>query len=142
MNERVAQAVRKIEAAGKRATPERTLLIEIITANPHLDAGQIYRIARERHPHIGLATVYRTLNLLKDADLIRVIELGENHAHYELRDEEHIHLVCSVCGKILDVPAPPALDAIAEQHGFRAQTAHFEWIGVCADCARLNDEKG
>ena len=140
MNDRVAQAVLKMQAAGKRATPERTLLIEIITNHPHLDADQIYRIAREQHPSIGLATVYRTLNVLKEFDVIRANELGENHAHFELRDEEHIHLVCTTCGKILDIPAPASLTRIAEQQGFEVKEAHFEWFGRCAACASAQAE--
>jgi len=65
------RAVEKLRAAGRRVTRERELLLGIIDRNPHLDATEIYRIAKDQRPQIGLATVYRTLNLLKEIGLVR-----------------------------------------------------------------------
>lgn len=130
------QTIKRLRAAGKRVTPERELLVRIVDRNPHLDAAEIYRIAKTRQPRIGLATVYRTLNLLDDLGVIRSSELGEDHRHYEVMDEEHVHLVCSDCGRILDIPAPKPLHALAAANGFRVEQTRLEMIGYCASCAK------
>jgi len=121
--------------AGRRITPERELLLQIIENNAHLDAEEIYRIAQKERPHIGLATVYRTLTLLKDLGVIRTMDLGENHSHYEVRSDDHIHLVCSICGHVTDVPVPSTLYKAAGKEQFSVQRMHFEMFGICKACA-------
>lgn len=124
-----------LRSAGRRITPERELLLQIVENNAHLDAEEIYRIAQEERPHIGLATVYRTLTLLKDLGVVRTTDLGENHSHYEVRSDDHIHLVCSVCGHVTDIPVPSALYKAAEKEQFSVQRTHFEIFGICKSCA-------
>jgi len=131
-----ASAIDKLRAAGRRITPERELLVRIIDRNPHLDATEIYRIARNDQPRIGLATVYRTLNLLKDLGVVRASELGETHCHYEVRRDEHLHLVCSECGRVIDIPPSEPLRALAESRGFHVERFRLELIGTCAACAK------
>ncbi len=112
------------------------MLLDIIAKHPHVDAAEIYRYARKKNPRIGLATVYRTLRLLEEIDLIEASGLGEGHSHYEIRDEDHVHIVCTECGRIVDVPSPVDLDALGASHGFRVQQTHVEIVGLCDDCAR------
>jgi len=135
-----SSALETLRAAGRRITPERDLLVRIIDRNPHLDATEIYRLARKTRPRIGLATVYRTLNLLKELGVVRASELGEAHRHYEVRGDEHVHLVCSECGRVVDVPAPKRLRAQAEARGFQVERYRLELIGRCADCAARCEE--
>lgn len=131
-----AHAVERLRAAGRRVTPERELLVRIIDRNPHLDAAEIYRMAKEKQPRIGLATVYRTLNLLKQLGVVRACELGETHSHYEVRQEDHLHLVCSDCGRIIDVPSPEPLLGLAASEGFHVERIRLELIGYCTACAK------
>ena len=135
MADPVDPVLAKMRAVGMRITPERRLVIEIIAANPHLDADRIHRLARRSRPEMGLATVYRTLKALEECGLVRANGLGESHAHYEMRGDAHIHLVCSHCGRIIDVPASTSLLKRVESQGFRVQRTHFECFGVCSDCS-------
>jgi Fe2+ or Zn2+ uptake regulation protein len=127
-------AIETLRAAGRRITPERELLVRIIDRNPHLDASEIYGLAKEAQPRIGLATVYRTLKLLKELGVVHASELGETHRHYEVQVDEHIHLVCSECGRVVDVPAPKHLRSQADAHGFQVERYRLELIGRCAAC--------
>jgi Fur family peroxide stress response transcriptional regulator len=131
-----SSAIERLRAAGRRVTPERELLVRIINRNPHLDATEIYRIAQEKQPRIGLATVYRTLNLLKDLGVVRACELGEAHRHYEAQQDDHLHLVCSDCGRIIDIPPPESLRDLAASQGFHVERIRLELIGHCDACAR------
>jgi len=126
--------VSRLRSSGKRITPKRRLLLRIIEQNAHLDAEEIHRIAQKDRPQIGLATVYRTLTLLKDLGIVRATDLGENHDHYEIRSEEHVHLVCSICGCVTDVPVPRALSAVANSEHFAVQSTHLEIFGTCRSC--------
>jgi len=131
-----ADAVARLRAAGKRVTPERELLVRIIDRSPHLDAAEIHRIAREEQPRIGLATVYRTLSLLEELGVIRACDLGEAHSHYEVLRDDHLHLVCSECGRIVDLPSPAPLRKLAESRGFCVERIRLELIGTCRTCAK------
>lgn len=127
--------IRSLRASGKRVTRERELLVRIIAQNAHLDADEIHRRARREQPRIGLATVYRTLSLLQELDIVTSADLGEPHSHYECRAGDHLHLVCSTCGKVVDAPVPTAVTLAAEREGFAVQRAHLQVFGVCAACA-------
>jgi Fe2+ or Zn2+ uptake regulation protein len=130
------QIAKRLRSAGKRLTPERSLLLRIITANPHLDAAAIHRIARSKKPRIGLATVYRTLRLLKELGIVRASEFGEDHFHYEVRHEDHIHLICRRCGVVVEVPCPSGLRELGARNGFEVHQTRFELIGYCRKCRK------
>lgn len=136
MNDSVSpDLVSQLRSSGRRITPERELLVRIIEQHAHLDAEEIYRIAQKDRPQIGLATVYRTMTLLKDLGIVRATDLGENHYHYEVRSAEHVHLVCSMCGRVTDIPVPRALHAAAKKEQFEVQRTHFEIFGICRSCS-------
>jgi Fur family ferric uptake transcriptional regulator len=135
-----ATAVRgSLAAAGRRLTRERSLLVEVISRHPHSDAARIYDLARAKLPRIGLATVYRTLRLLEEIGAIESQRLGEGHSHYEVADRDHLHVVCTECGALADVPLPVDLREIARQTGFAIERARFEAVGLCPRCAATRD---
>jgi len=128
-------------AVGKRLTPDRELLMDIIHKNPHIGALDILRLAQEKRPRIGLATVYRTLRLLEELGVVGSERLGEDHSHYEIRGRDHLHLVCSGCGKVLDVSSPIDRARIVRQYGFTVAESRLELVGVCAECRRKTGER-
>jgi Fur family ferric uptake transcriptional regulator len=126
----------RLRAMGMRMTAERALLLRILDANPHLDAEEIHRLARSERPTIGLATVYRTLNLLSELGAVRTSELGEDHRHYEVRREDHVHLICLGCGAVLDIASPGGLRDLGAREGFEVRQARLEITGYCANCRK------
>ncbi len=129
-----------LRAEGKRITLQRRLIIEIIQEHGgHLNADEIYRLARERHPRVSLSTVYRTLDLLKGFDLIKVLQLKGDQRHYEVRTEEHQHLVCLGCGRVIEFHCAHCEEVdrgLALRHGFEITTSRVELLGYCAECAK------
>jgi Fur family ferric uptake transcriptional regulator len=136
-----ATMVKRLREAGKRLTAERRLLFDIVSRNPHLDAAGIYKLALEINPKIGQATVYRTLNLLAELELVDVSTLGEAHGHYELRTADHAHLICVECGSVREIPPPDGLRTIRGLEGFEVRRTELELIGLCAACARKRRAK-
>jgi Fur family ferric uptake transcriptional regulator len=128
-----------IQSNGRRLTQQRALLLELIEgANGHLDADEIYRLAKERDERISLSTVYRTLSLLKRLDLVAELHFSENHHHYEPKSEtEHYHLVCLSCGQVTEFHLPIA-DSIhrtlAERYSFEVTSTSIDVSGYCHQC--------
>ena len=132
---------RRLQAAGKRITPQRKLVLGVLAqADAHLDATEIFQRARLRDERLSLSTVYRTLSILKAAGLVRELHLDAEHHHYELDGkDEHSHLVCLECGRVIEVESGAFVDvaeATAETHGFKIASAHVELTGTCADCRK------
>jgi Fe2+ or Zn2+ uptake regulation protein len=137
--------VEALRSEGKRITAQRKLLLDIIRQSEgHLDAGEIHRSARNKDPRISLSTVYRNLNLLKKLGLISELHLGQEHHHYEVREEtEHYHLICSGCGQVVEFGSPLVkrlVTQVSNEKGFSVQHVHIDLVGLCADCrARERD---
>jgi Fe2+ or Zn2+ uptake regulation protein len=130
---------RRLRAAGKRITPQRKLVLDILAqANSHLDANEIYQRGRRQDEQLSLSTVYRTLTMLKDTRLVRELHLDGEHHHYELgAKDEHSHLVCLGCGRVIEIESTAfakVAAAAGEAHGFEIAIAQVELAGYCADC--------
>jgi Fur family ferric uptake transcriptional regulator len=131
-----------LKAHGIRLTRQRELLFEIIdSAHRHLNADQLFELAKERDPKINRVTVYRTLKVLKQEGLIDELDLlhyeGEQH-YYETRlKRPHAHVVCLRCGAVQEFFGEP-IQALREQItaslGFKIEIARTEVGGICADC--------
>lgn len=139
MNDLVAIGERRFRAAGKRVTPQRTLVLQVLAEGKgHLDASEIYERARRQDARVSLSTVYRTLGILKETGVVRELHLDDEHHHYELSGRaDHSHLVCSRCGRVVEVDSAGFAEvakATGSTHGFRITSAHVELTGYCAGC--------
>lgn len=101
-------------------------------------AREIHAVLRDRGNTIGLATVYRTLQLLADHDEVDVIRSVDGEAGYRrCSDTHHHHLVCRSCGATVEVEGPAVerwTRAMAEEHGYADVSHTLEIFGVCARC--------
>ncbi len=139
MNNPVTLHEQRLRAQGKRITPQRRLVLDILAqAHGHLDAGEIYERGRRRDARLSLSTVYRTLSVLKEAGVVRELHLDGEHHHYELDgQDEHSHLVCLGCGRVIEVDGDAFAQAarqIGAAYGFEIAAAQVELTGYCADC--------
>jgi len=95
---------------------------------------------REQHPHIGYATVHRTLKLFAECALPNPpLWRWPDPLRIACREEHHDHLICTVCGAIVEFENPQieALqESVARQHGFRIARHRLELYGCCAACQR------
>lgn len=137
----IPEAMRFLRATGKRITPQRKLLLRIISANAHLDASEIYRLAKVEDKKISLSTVYRTVRLLEELGLVEASELGEDHHHYEVRLKEHYHLICLGCGKVVEIPPVAAVRELGHGLGFEVVGVKLELLGYCAACQKKRARK-
>lgn len=128
-----------LRTAGLSATRQRTELLGMLRKAKHPLRAE--KIADQLSGKLNLTTVYRGLDQLSDARLVRRIDLGKNHALYELSDSHHHHLVCRTCGLIEDVTAciPDSVpkSVLKKAQGFAAIEEHaLEFFGTCKTCAK------
>jgi Fe2+ or Zn2+ uptake regulation protein len=126
-------------AAGRRLTSQRCLVLEVLEASDeHLDAEALYDQAKLIDPNISLATVYRTLTVLKEMGLVEEHRLGEEHSHYEsVRANPHYHFTCLDCGRVIEFDTPLVQhieQALSDQEGVLVTGAHLHLTGYCAQC--------
>lgn len=138
----------QVKARGVRLTAQRRALIETIQeATTHLDAASLLRQARERDPNIDRATVYRTIELLKNLGMIDELDLmhlnGEKHFYEVKTQQDHLHLACFGCGDIIEF-ASPRFDGlkqeIAAANQFDIQVIRLEVGGFCGACTAKKKE--
>jgi Fe2+ or Zn2+ uptake regulation protein len=137
------QTIESVREHGHRLTPQRRLVLEIVTASQdHLDAESIYLQAKQRDDRISLATVYRSLALLKEIGLIVEHSLGEDHAHFEsAQTSPHYHFTCERCGRVVEFSAPEIeniLKNLCVEKKLEVNEVHFFITGVCQICQQQN----
>jgi len=111
------QFTNSIHENGLRMTKQRALILDILrNSQEHLDAEALHDRARRLDPQIGIATVYRTLSLLKDFGLVNEYNLGEEHGHFETTPlTPHHHFTCLGCKKEIQFKAKRNEPCIQEQ---------------------------
>lgn len=123
-------------------TRQREQVAELVfTSDDHLSVDQIRRRLRERDAQVGLATIYRTLDLLVESGLVRAHDFGQGFRRYEPMQAQahHEHLICQRCGRVEEFTherLERMLPIIADEHGFQAERHRVEIYGVCRDCQR------
>ena len=134
---------RKIAAAlrehGYKLTPQRRSVIRtIVSSQDHLTPATIYQKARQCHPAIGLATVYRTLEILARLELICELHAGGSCRSYTAGvPEHHHHLICSNCGEVIDFSGYYLTELeqrLSRETGFEIEGHLLEFIGRCQNC--------
>ncbi len=125
---------------GLRYTKQRELVWEeICSSNEHRDAEEIYFSLKNRGIAISRATVYRTIDVLVKNNLVRSMNIGDGRFRYEkkLDQTHHDHLVCTICGKIVEFLNDEVEElqfTIANEHGFTLQRHIHQMFGVCEEC--------
>lgn len=133
-----------LKQRGVRLTRQRQILLDLIDkSGKHLNAEDLYVLAREQDPKLNRVTVYRTLKMLKEGGLVDELDLmhveGEQH-YYETRmKQEHAHIICLRCGRVEEFFGEPLqkLRRQVESHfGFQVVLARTEIGGYCSNCQR------
>lgn len=138
-----------LKEKGLKVTTQRQAVLDVLLDNDgkHLSPEEIYLIVKQKNPDIGLATVYRTLMLLDNMDVVHKIDLDDNCARYEINkdkeDHRHHHLICTVCGSIQEVEED-LLDSleleIKRTKNFTVHDHRVKFYGICGECSKKGEE--
>ncbi|MBL8788644.1 MAG: transcriptional repressor [Deltaproteobacteria bacterium] len=134
-----AKLAEYLARTGLRVTRQRRAIAEaFFTHSGHPNIDELYTSIRAQHPHIGQATVYRTLKLLVESGLAEPSRFGDGTTRYEAADadEHHDHLVCVDCSHIVEFrndEIERLQEEIAAAHRFRVTDHKMVIYGVCTD---------
>ena len=128
-----------LKQRGIRVTPQRAIILKAIESlSGHITADDVFAEVQKINEFISLATVYRTLDLLKELGLILETNLGTGLIHYALKTHgHHHHAVCRSCDVIIDLPNElfASISAtLAEEYAFTADANHLTIFGWCEHC--------
>jgi Fe2+ or Zn2+ uptake regulation protein len=128
---------------GIQATAQRLAVLRAVSSRPHITADDVAEIAGVQIGTISRQAVYDALGVLVDKGLIRRIQPVGSAARYEGRvDDNHHHLICRECGRVVDVDcavgAAPCLTAVDDM-GYEIDEAEVAYWGRCPEC--LSEEQ-
>lgn len=121
--------VGKMRGRGYKATPQRLAVLGALGAQQHQSMEEI----RARCPHVGLVTVYRTLDMLSSIGAVRRLDLGDG-PRYELAEDHHHHLICESCGDISEFEECPVDRSVLASMDFEVGSHSLEVYGRCGAC--------
>ncbi|WP_420493762.1 Fur family transcriptional regulator [Macrococcus psychrotolerans] len=147
MQERINRIKEQLHEASYKLTPQREATVTVLLENEadHLSAEDVFLKVKEKSPEIGLATVYRTLELLAELKVVDKINFGDGVARFDLRKEGakhfHHHLVCMNCGTVEEIEEDLLEDVekkVERDYHFQIMDHRLTFHGICRMCT----EKG
>lgn len=135
--------ISKIQQSAYKLTPQREVIVQTLVDNKesHLSAEELYFILKEISPDIGLATVYRTLDIFYDLKILEKITFGNGIAKYHLRQKltpgMHHHLICIKCHNIITVQNEifnKLIKYVNYEYDFKVQDNTIAIYGTCNTC--------
>jgi Fur family transcriptional regulator, peroxide stress response regulator len=137
-----ATAIEALRNKGYKATPQRVAICRIaLHSREHPTAQSIYNEVKKIHSTVSLATVYKTLQVLRDLDLIRELNLPQGQARFDPYIKPHINLICQQCGKIEDLDDPTAREIsekVSAATKFKPNGQRIDVYGICQKCSKVN----
>jgi Fur family ferric uptake transcriptional regulator/Fur family peroxide stress response transcriptional regulator len=128
----------RLKKAGLKATFQRMTILAAIDEMGHASVEEIYECVLETHPTLSLATVYKNIvTMVEEAVLVEVPIAGKK-SKYELKKEEHLHLICTECGSVVDREMDDVLAEdtreIAKESDFVLRGRQLNLYGICREC--------
>jgi Fur family ferric uptake transcriptional regulator len=141
--EQIDKINRQITVKGYKLTPQREITLRILleNENDHLSAEEVFMLVKAKFPEIGLATVYRTLELLSELHIVEKMNFGDGVARFDLRDDSHEHmhhhLICNGCGRVKEIKDDWLLEIenrIKNEFGFTVLDHRLDFSGSFNNC--------
>lgn len=122
-------------------TIQREVILETLyNSDEHLSPESLYNLIQEKYPQLntGIATIYRTLTLLEESDIVTSLSFGTQGKKYELgAKDHHDHMICTACGLItefVDEEIEKRQQAIAKELDFKMTDHSMQIYGICKQC--------
>lgn len=120
----------------KPSFPRIQIYKYLFTKKNHPNVDKIYSSLVSQIPTLSKTTVYNTLNLFIEADLVNALNLDENEKRYEIIIHEHSHFKCEVCNKIFDIPYDGLKLLPNGYENFKIKEKQIFLKGICVNCQK------
>ena len=143
METRIERIKEALHDARYKLTPQREVTVRVLLENEssHLSAEDVFMKVKDKYPEIGLATVYRTLELLNELNVLDKVNFGDGVSRYDLRKEGaqhfHHHLICINCGSVEEVEEALLTDVekiVSRDFNFDIIDHRLTFHGICSEC--------
>jgi len=140
----IRAAQEELKRKGYKLTgPRKAIINYLAESQEHPDMQQIFAGIRAEYPSIGMATLYRTLGLLLELDILRAITVKKNQLRYELKKpgDHHHHLVCTECSQILEFGSCSFKHISSEIETvtrYSIEYHNLEAYGLCPQCQAIS----
>jgi Fur family transcriptional regulator, peroxide stress response regulator len=126
--------------SGIKLTPQRLAIFDYLEGNTdHPSADDIYKAVQKAFPTMSFATVYATLDTLKQRGMLAELTIDPAKKRFDPNTDRHHHLICTGCRKVVDVHRDFYLDLPAGvTNGFKMTGNHIEFYGMCPTCGTKN----
>ncbi|MEK0314038.1 ferric iron uptake transcriptional regulator [Cohnella sp. 56] len=145
IDDQLVKINKQLQSKGYKLTSQREATVRILLEyeQDHLSAEEVFMLVREVYPDIGLATVYRTLELLAEMHIVEKMNFGDGVARYDLRGDDHAHmhhhLICTVCGRLTEIKEDwlgELEERLEREYGFKVSDHRLEFTGTYMHCQR------
>ncbi|MGE4555943.1 MAG: Fur family transcriptional regulator [Desulfovibrionaceae bacterium] len=138
---RLDRLMGRLKEHGLRMTPQRAAILRALVMDPnHPSVETLHRRLVADYPNMSLATVYKTMNLLKELGEVRELEFSSRDNRFDgFIPQPHPHLICTRCGRIIDPDVPELKDLIenlVHATGFDVQSHRLDFYGLCPSCLK------
>jgi Fur family ferric uptake transcriptional regulator/Fur family peroxide stress response transcriptional regulator len=117
-----------------KATIQRTSILQAIDQAGHINIDEIYDHVKELYPTLSLATIYKNIILMQQNGVIIEVPMNGEKSKYELKKEDHIHLICQSCGTIQDSKITPNRQKALKIENFQIKYSQINLYGLCLSC--------
>jgi Fur family transcriptional regulator, peroxide stress response regulator len=134
--------LKKYRDSGIKLTPQRIAIMDFLEGNTdHPSAQDIYNALKIGFPSMSFATVYSTLEMLRDKGLLSELTIDPSRKRFDPNFRKHHHLICTSCSKVVDVHMDFRHDlpaAVADD--FSLTGNHIEFYGICTECSKKSSK--
>ena len=138
----------KLSRNNYKLTSQRKDILTVLINNKeqHFSVEDLYNEVKKINPNVGLATIYRNLELFCRLNITHMLEFESDYKHYELisEDDHHHHLNCMNCDKIIEFNDEDLIefeDRLAKEYDFDMVKHYIKFYGYCNDCQNSDDKE-
>jgi len=125
-----------------RMTHQREVILdEMGKCKGHPTADALYERIKKKLPRISLATVYRNLEILSEAGIIRKLEISGRQKRFDRQLEQHHHIYCVQCHRVDNLKVETVSPDSAVEIGYRISGCRIEFFGICPECQKKNERR-
>lgn len=141
---------RRLQERQYKMTPQRQTVLQVFIDHPdeHLSAEEVHLLLKQQSSEIGLATVYRSLELLSELGILQKLDFGDGRSRYEVnvtndKEHQHHHLICMQCGSVKGF-AEDLLENlekdISKKCNFKIRDHQVKFFGYCRECQAKRED--
>ncbi len=124
-----------LKASGLKATVQRLTILEVMSDSGHITIDGLYQQINQTHPTLSLATIYKNIVMMIEKKVVVEIPIVGSKSYYELKKQDHIHIICKECGDVRDKEIDPSwhTSSLADDT-FSLSYMQINLYGTCLEC--------